>query len=83
MTGVVIDTQSTCKTPEESPLDLGHWYIICMYIYIIYTHILYILYCIYYIYIYIYISVPLFQVGPPGYFTHFSITTPIASALKN
>jgi hypothetical protein len=31
------------------------------------------------------ISVPLFQVGPPGYFTHISITTPIviASALKS
>jgi hypothetical protein len=30
-----------------------------------------------------FISVPLFQVGPPGYFTHNSITTPIATALKN
>jgi hypothetical protein len=29
------------------------------------------------------ISVPLFQGGPPGYFIHISITTPIVSALKN
>ena len=28
-------------------------------------------------------SVPLFRVRPPGYFTHISITTPIVSALKN
>jgi hypothetical protein len=29
------------------------------------------------------ISVPLIQVGPPGYFIHVPITTPIVSALKN
>ena len=29
------------------------------------------------------ISVPFIQGGPPGYFTHVSITTPIVSALKN
>jgi hypothetical protein len=29
------------------------------------------------------ISVPLFQVGNPEYFTHVSITTPVVSALKN
>jgi hypothetical protein len=29
------------------------------------------------------ISVPLIRVGPPGHFTHISITTPIVSALKN
>jgi hypothetical protein len=29
------------------------------------------------------ISVPFIQVRPPGYFTHFSITTPGVSALKN
>jgi hypothetical protein len=28
-------------------------------------------------------SVPVFQVGPPGYFIHVSITTPIVTALKN
>ena len=28
-------------------------------------------------------SVTVIRVGPPGYFTHISITTPIASALKN
>jgi hypothetical protein len=28
------------------------------------------------------ISVPLFQVGSPGYFTHISITVPVVSALK-
>jgi hypothetical protein len=30
-----------------------------------------------------YISAPLIRVGPPGYFTHIPITTPIVSALKN
>jgi hypothetical protein len=29
------------------------------------------------------ISVTLIRVGPPGYFIHVSITTPIASAMKN
>jgi hypothetical protein len=29
------------------------------------------------------ISVTFIQGGPPGYFTHISITTPIVSALKN
>jgi hypothetical protein len=29
------------------------------------------------------ISVPVIRVGPPGYFIHVSITTPIVSALKN
>jgi hypothetical protein len=28
-------------------------------------------------------SIPFIQGQPPGYFTHFSITTPIARALKN
>ena len=28
-------------------------------------------------------SATVIRVGPPGYFTHFSITTPIVSALKN
>jgi hypothetical protein len=30
-----------------------------------------------------YISAPLIRVGPPGFFTHISITTPIVSAFKN
>jgi hypothetical protein len=39
---------------------------------------------IYYIlYIYIYLSVPVIRVGPPGYFIHISIATPIVPALKN
>ena len=29
------------------------------------------------------ISVTVFKVGPPGYFTHISITTPIVFALNN
>ena len=29
------------------------------------------------------ISVTVIRVGPPGYFTHVSTTTPIVSALKN
>jgi hypothetical protein len=29
------------------------------------------------------IPVPLIRVGPPGYFIHISITTPVVSALKN
>jgi hypothetical protein len=32
---------------------------------------------------YLYISAPLFQVGPPGCFVHVSITTPVVSAFKN
>jgi hypothetical protein len=28
-------------------------------------------------------SVPVFRVGPPGYFAHVSITTPVVSAWKN
>jgi hypothetical protein len=36
-----------------------------------------------YIYIYIYISLTLIRLRPPSYFTHISITTLIASALKN
>jgi hypothetical protein len=28
-------------------------------------------------------SAAFIQVGPPGYFTHISITTPVVSALKN
>ena len=31
----------------------------------------------------VYISVPLFQVGPPGHFKHISITTPAVTALTN
>jgi hypothetical protein len=31
----------------------------------------------------IYMSVGLIGFGPPSYFTHISITTPIVSALKN
>jgi hypothetical protein len=30
-----------------------------------------------------YIAAAVIRVGPPGYFTHVSITTPIAPALKN
>ena len=29
------------------------------------------------------LSVPLIRAGPPGYFIHISITTPVVSALKN
>ena len=36
-----------------------------------------------YMCVYIYISVPLIRGGPPGYFIHISIITPIVSALKN
>ena len=58
---------------------------VCRYVYIyqyIYIYVYYILYM--YIYIYIYnISVTLIRVWHPGYFTRISITTPIASALKN
>jgi hypothetical protein len=36
-----------------------------------------------YIYLYLYISVTVIRVGPPGHFTHISITTPIVPALKN
>ena len=31
----------------------------------------------------VYMSVTFIRVGPQGYFTHISITTPIVSALKN
>ena len=37
-----------------------------------------------YLYLYyVYISDPVIRAGPPGYFIHISITTPIVSALKN
>ena len=36
-----------------------------------------------YLYMHVHTSVNLIQVGPPGYFIHISITTPIVSALKS
>jgi hypothetical protein len=42
-----------------------------------------VLYCTVLYTVYYNTSVPLFQVRPPGYFTHISISTPIVTALKN